>query len=84
MKKRQFRTVLKAINGYIVFFLTVAFSVSCCMLLFVTTLADTMHLVFNEENIAAAAKVTFLNVLLLHCCLAPSIIFAASLWWIGR
>jgi signal transduction histidine kinase len=65
MKKRQFRTVLKAINGYIVFFLTVAFSVSCCMLLFVTTLADTMHLVFNEENIAAAAKVTFLNVLLI-------------------
>ena len=65
MKKVSFRRVLKAINNYIVFFLTVAFAVCCCMLLFVNTLADSMGLVFNEENIAAAAKVTFLNVLLL-------------------
>ena len=65
MKKRRFRSMLKAINNYVVFFLTVAFAVSCCMMLFVSTLADSMGLVFNEENIGAAAKVTFLNVLLL-------------------
>ena len=65
MKKRRFRSMLKVINNYVVFFLTVAFAVSCCMLLFVSTLADSMGLVFNEENIGAAAKVTFLNVLLL-------------------
>ena len=65
MKKHRFRSVLKAINNYVVFFLTVAFAVSCCMMLFVRTLADSMGLVFNQENIGAAAKVTFLNVLLL-------------------
>ena len=65
MKTPRFRTVLKAINNYVVFFLVVAFAVSCCMLLFVSTLADTMGLVFNENNIAMAAKVTFFNVLLL-------------------
>ena len=65
MKKHRFRNVLKTINNYVVFFLTVAFAVSCCMMLFVSTLADSMGLVFNEENIGAAAKVTFLNVLLL-------------------
>ena len=65
MKKPTTRQVLKTINNYVVFFLTVAFAVSCCMLLFVSTLADSMGLVFNEENIGAAAKVTFLNVLLL-------------------
>ena len=65
MKKRRFRSMLKAINNYVVFFLTVAFAVSCCMMLFVRTLADSMGLVFNQENIGAAAKVTFLNVLLL-------------------
>ena len=65
MKKRRFRSMLKAINNYVVFFLTVAFAVSCCMMLFVSTLADSMGLVFNQENIGAAAKVTFLNVLLL-------------------
>ena len=36
-----------------------------CMMLFVSTLAGSMGLVFTEENIGAAAKVTFLNVLLL-------------------
>ena len=65
MKKPTLRQVLKTINNYVVFFLTVAFAVSCCMLLFITTLADSMGLVFNAENITAAAKVTFLNVLLL-------------------
>ena len=65
MKKPTTRQVLKTINNYVVFFLTVAFAVSCCMLLFVNTLADSMGLVFNEENIGAAAKITFLNVLLL-------------------
>ena len=65
MKKHRFRNVLKTINNYVVFFLTVAFAVSCCMMLFVRTLADSMGLVFNQENIGAAAKVTFLNVLLL-------------------
>ena len=65
MKKPATRQVLKAINNYVVFFLTVAFAVSCCMLLFVNTLADSMGLVFSEENIGTAAKVTFLNVLLL-------------------
>ena len=65
MKKPTTRQVLKTINNYVVFFLTVAFAVSCCMLLFVRTLADSMGLVFTQENIGAAAKVTFLNVLLL-------------------
>ena len=65
MRKPRFRTVLKTINNYVVFFLTVAFAVSCCMMLFASTLANTMGIVFDKENITAAAKVTFLNVLLL-------------------
>ena len=65
MKKPRFRTVLKAINNYIVFFLVVAFAVTCCTMLFVSILADTIGIVFTAQNIGAAAKVTFLNVLLL-------------------
>ena len=65
MKTHRFRSMLKTINNYVVFFLTVAFAVSCCMMLFVRTLADSMGLVFSEENIGTAAKMTFLNVLLL-------------------
>ena len=65
MKKLRFRTVLKTINNYVVFFLVVAFAVTCCMLLFVNTLADTMGLTFTEGNITAAAKITFGNVVLI-------------------
>ena len=65
MKTRRFRTILKAINHYAVFFLVVAFVVTCCMLLFVNTLADSMGLVFTADNIGTAAKLTFGNVVLI-------------------
>ncbi len=65
MKKLSVKQFLRTVNNYIVFFLVVAFAVTCCMLLFVNILADTMNLTFTEANIAAAAKVTFGNVLLI-------------------
>ncbi len=65
MKKPTFRQILKTVNNYVVFFLTVGFAVSCCMILFLNVLADSMGLVFDEGNIAVAAKLTFGNVLLI-------------------
>ena len=65
MKKTKYKQFLRAVNNYLVFFLIVAFVVSCCMMLFVSVLADTMGLVFTRENIADAAKLTFGNVLLI-------------------
>jgi signal transduction histidine kinase len=65
MKKPTIRQILKTVNNYVVFFLVVAFAVTCCMMLFLNTLAVSMGLEFTPENIAAAAKITFLNVLLL-------------------
>ena len=55
----------KVVNNYVVFFLVVGFAVTCCLMLFVNTLANSMGLTFNEGNIAAAAKITFGNVLLI-------------------
>ncbi len=65
MRKPQFRQILRVVDNYIVFFLMVAFVVSCCMMLFVQTLADTMGLEFTKDNIGDAAKLTFGNVLLI-------------------
>ena len=65
MKKPSFRSTLKAINSYVLFFLLVGFTVSCCMMLFLNTLADNMGLVFTADNITAAAKITFGNVILI-------------------
>ena len=65
MKKLTTRQVLRTVNNYVVFFLTVGFAVSCCMMLFLRVLANTMGLVFTPQNIAAAAKLTFGNVVLI-------------------
>ena len=65
MKKLKFRQFLRAVNNYVVFFLIVAFVVSCCTMLFVSVMRDSMGLVFTKDNLAAAAKLTFGNVLLI-------------------
>ena len=64
-RKPQFRRILQLVYPYFVFFLLVAFVVTCCMSLFVTTLSSTMGLTFSQETISDAAKLTFFNVVLL-------------------
>ncbi len=63
--KLNFRRVLKAINNYLIFFLTVGFAVSCCMMLFLNTFATRVGLEFTSDNIGVAAKLTFVNVILI-------------------
>ncbi|MBQ2772884.1 MAG: HAMP domain-containing histidine kinase [Clostridia bacterium] len=52
-------------GGILVFFLTVGFVVSCCMMLFLNVLSDTVGLEFTSDNIGSAAKITFWNVLII-------------------
>ena len=47
------------------FFLVSAFLVSCCIMLFTSTLMDTLGVVLTEENLQSAAKLTFANVIAL-------------------
>jgi len=65
MKKHKQSPFFRALQNYVTFFLLVAFIVSCCMMLFVSTLANSMGLIFTRDNITAAAKLTFGNVLLI-------------------
>jgi len=65
VKKLTFHDVLKAINNYIIFFIMVGFAVTCCMILFLDTFADTMNIQFTASNVAVAAKLTFGNVMLI-------------------
>ena len=65
MKKLTFRNMLHTVSSFLIFFLTIGFAVSCCMMLFLNTLANSMNLVYTAENVTAAAKITFINVLLL-------------------
>ncbi len=59
------RKLLRGLNHYIVFFLPVAFLVTCSIMLFTTTLIDSLGIVLTEENIATAAKLTLANIVLL-------------------
>ena len=65
MKKLTFKKVLQEFNSFLLFFLLVAFVVSCCMMLFLQVLSSEMNLVYTTDNIAEAAKITFLNVLII-------------------
>lgn len=65
MKNDTVRKILKAVHHYLIFFLLVAFVITCCTMLFVSTLRDTLHITLTDANISAAAKLTFLNVALL-------------------
>lgn len=57
--------IFRAVYHYLLFFLLVAFLVTCSMMLFVSVMADSLNLNLTSENISVAAKLTFGNVVLL-------------------
>ena len=57
--------LLRGIYHYLLFFLMVAFLITCCMMLFVTTLSNSLNITLTDDNLAMAAKLTFGNVVLL-------------------
>ena len=65
MKKPSFRGFLREFSSFLLFFLSVGFVVSCCMMLFLNVLSKEMGLTYTSDNIADAAKITFLNVVII-------------------
>lgn len=63
MKVSRYPRFIRAVHGYVIFFLIVAFVVSCCISLFLSTFAKDIGLVLTQENVGTAAKVTFVNVI---------------------
>ena len=56
---------LFSVRRYIIFFLLMAFVITCCMILFLNMMTRTTGLELTQKHIEQAAKVTFLNVVLL-------------------
>lgn len=63
--EKRIKSILKELNHFLVFFLLVAFVISCCTMLFVSALSNSANLVLNEENLNLAGKLTFMNVVIL-------------------
>ncbi len=57
--------VLRWLHHFFTFFLLVAFVITCCTMLFVSVLRESLGLTLTGENISVAAKLTFLNVVIL-------------------
>ena len=59
------KKILQVVYSYFLFFALVAFLVTCTTMLFVTVLSRSLEIELTGENLNTAAKLTFLNVLLL-------------------
>ena len=73
MKKSfGYHRVLRAIHRYLLFFLIVAFAITCCMMLFLTVMSRTLGLELTDTNLSIAAKLTFLNVVFISLLLTTA------------
>lgn len=61
----RIKAIFKFISRFITFFLLVAFVTTSCMALFVSVFAKTLNIHLTGDNLNAAAKLTFFNVVLL-------------------
>ena len=57
------KRLFAAIRRYAVFFLLMAFVISCCLILFLTQMRGAMEITFSEDDIKLAAILTLINVL---------------------
>ncbi len=57
--------VLRALYNWFIFFLLAAFLVTCSTMLFVNVFVESLGIELTDDNIQAAAKLTFINVIAL-------------------
>ncbi len=65
MKRKLWYRIIRSFYQYLMFFLMIAFVVSCSMILFLSALSETLQFELTEANLNVAAKLTFANVVLL-------------------
>ncbi len=68
--ERKIRIVISTVSNFFIFFLLAAFVTTCCITLFITALQGTIGRRFTEEEIALAAKITMINVVLISIAMA--------------
>lgn len=71
MMRFRLRSLLLFIYHFLIFFLLTSFIITSCVVLFISTMQKSMDITFSAEDITSAAKITFVNVIIL------SLIFTA-------
>ncbi len=65
MKRARQGRIARAVLHYLTFFALIAFTVTCCTMLFVSLLSDSLGIELTSRNLASAARLTFANVILI-------------------
>ena len=63
--EKLIKKILEWLYRYFTFFVVVAAAITCCTMLFVSTLVTTLNITLTDENLNAAAVLTFWNVILI-------------------
>lgn len=69
-RDRKFEVVISTISNFFIFFLLAAFVSTCCIMLFVSALQESIGRAFTENEIALAAKITMVNVVIISIVMA--------------
>ncbi len=64
MKKGfDIKKAIKLASNFFLFFAMIAFVITCCLMLFISVLQNTMGITFTSDDISMAAKATMINVI---------------------
>ncbi len=69
-KSSSAKKIIRTVSSFFVFFLLAAFVSTCCIMLFITVLQDSIGRAFTQEEITVAAKITMVNVVLISMAMA--------------
>ena len=69
-KDKENRKLFSTISNFFVFFLLAAFVTTCCIMLFISALQDSVGRDFTQSEITLAAKITMVNVVLISIAMA--------------
>ena len=69
-RERNVRRIINTVSNFFVFFLLAAFVTTCCIMLFISALQDSVGRDFTQNEITLAAKITMVNVVLLSIAMA--------------
>lgn len=64
-REKNFRRVISTVSNFFIFFLLAAFVTTCCIMLFVSALQESVGREFTQAEITLAAKITMVNVVLI-------------------
>ena len=69
-KEKKIKNIISTISNFFVFFLLAAFVTTCCIMLFISTLQNSIGREFTQEEITLAAKITMINVIIISITMA--------------